>query len=183
MYRTSLAILVSALWAYAQECNSEAMEKKMPCYQRFVDYPTFSSGERYKEELWVCFHQWHTVQSYKDTTVQGLPVSLNAWYRPCKEITGVEYKPAYPGDYKYVAYYGMETLYEIMPNKGTYLLIRETQDTYYENSVIELFRADGSLRYRGKVMLDRMQLSTSGDCYDKTGSKPTRHTNNANTCK
>lgn len=184
MYRSILAILVSALWAYAQECERSDMENDKPCYQRFTEYPKYSNGESYKENTGVCFGEFfHVLRPYRDTTVNGIPVSVNTWFRPCKKVNQIDYRPNYPSYDKYIVYYDSETTYSYIVGSKSYYGIRKTADMFYEDNVVELFRKDGSLRYRGKVNFEGESVSTSGDCYDKMGATPTRHTNNANTCK
>ena len=184
MYRIILAMLVSAIYTYAQECERADMENNKPCYQRFTEYPTYSSGERYQENTGVCFGEFfHVLRPYRDTTVNGIPVTVLTWYRPCKKVNQINYRPNYPSNYKYIVYYDSETTYSYIVGSKSYYGIRKTDDMFYDDDTVELFRKDGSLRYRGKVKFDEESVSTSGDCYDKIGATPTRHTNNANTCK
>ena len=194
MRQILLATLVTAMCVYAQECDKTDMEKARPCHQVFQDYPTFQSGDRYMVGGWVCFSKWPTIQSYKDTTIKGIPVDLNTWYRPRKEVTDIERSARRNPNYgiylnapmyiqEYVVLYGNKTVYEPLPDGESFYLVRNTPDVYYENGIIEVFRKDGSLRYKGKIMFENESVNTSGDCYNKTGSAITKHTNNASTCK
>jgi len=66
----------------------------------------------------------------------------------------------------------------------------ELDNSYYiDNEIIEIYRDDGTLRYKGELtyihgdLENRPSYKTRGWCYNKLGTKETRKTNNVRLCK
>lgn len=64
-----------------------------------------------------------------------------------------------------------------------------SSDYYIDDNIIEIYRDDGTLRYKGELTYEPGNLEelptykTRGWCYNKTGTKETRKTNNVTLCK
>lgn len=67
--------------------------------------------------------------------------------------------------------------------------IELSSDYYIDDDFVEIYREDGTLKYRGEITYVPADLEnlptykTRGWCYDKTGTKEIRKTNNVNLCK
>jgi hypothetical protein len=62
-------------------------------------------------------------------------------------------------------------------------IIKQSSNAFLNGDTIELYRNDGSLRYKGFVNVVDSLVITKGQCYNKLGSKPIKKTNNADFCK
>lgn len=180
-----VAIALSFVTVFAT-CEDNDFKNDLPCSKISYGYPLYSNGDKYEVGKWVCFGKDEQTRTYKDTTIQGIPVSLYGWYKPCKEIVDITPQKSFKFEtktvYEYLVDFGRETVFEPILEKGSFYTVRVTSDVFYEASVIELYREDGTLRYKGRVLLSDSSVSTSGDCYNKKG-KVTRHTNNADLCQ
>lgn len=67
--------------------------------------------------------------------------------------------------------------------------IELSADYYVENDFVEIYRDDGTLKYKGELLYEEETVEklptykTRGWCYNKTGTKETRKTNNVTLCK
>ena len=170
------------------ECNLEHFTESVGCYELTPEWPVYSSGAKY--EIWksVCYGGRFSVKrAAGDDVIQGIPVVVSRWNRQCKQVIDIVESRKYVESLnkyvnEYTTYFSSETTYEIDEGRSPVYVLNKTKDVFFSDGVVELFREDGSLRYRGKLVIDS-RVATSGDCFDKAGAKPTRHTNNADTCK
>lgn len=114
----------------------------------------------------------------KDSNKKPMDVYSDAYgkcihyeYTPCVNTDGyiTGYDEKYDIEYDY---------------KDKRLFIKESPNAFVSGDTIEMFRDDGTLRYRGFVSIKNNDiLITKGDCYNKSGTSKTRMTNNASLCK
>lgn len=60
---------------------------------------------------------------------------------------------------------------------------KQSADVFVERDTLELYRKNGTLRYRGVVKVIDTLVTTKGFCFDKKGIKEIRRTNNAMSCE
>lgn len=106
------------------------------------------------------------------------------WDAKCKQIQYVDstiYTNAYHIEYADSARIGFD-----FTEKSK---IELSADYYVENDFVEIYRDDGTLKYKGELLYEEETAEklptykTRGWCYNKTGTKETRKTNNVTLCK
>lgn len=124
----------------------------------------------------------YVVQDEKKKNVRGISED-SIWlmsYKVCKngEITACRAETKYKVTYS--------TKYKIAPSYSDppKIVIRESASAFMAGDTVEMFRPNGTLRYRGFVKTTETHtLVTKGHCYNKSGTTPTRLTNDASLCK
>lgn len=195
--RNTILLIISLLAGTAfATCYSSDFEDSHPCRENRTGYPlTYSDGSSLEVGRVSCFTGYSKYMISEYGKVKGIPVAFKVKHIPCKTITrivktksGTRYFTDLHGNRKiddeYDVYYSDSTDYREDKFSDIKVELHLNLNVFYDDGIIELYRDDGSLRYKGKLKIepDESHISTSGDCYNKKG-KVTRHTNNADLCQ
>jgi hypothetical protein len=189
MKKLAVIIAFAAISCFS-DCTISDYSYSRPCYFVSDTFPTFTDGRPMEIGEWSCATNFGESKETDETKRNGIPVTKMIRVMPCKKIIDIrvdtKVKTEYGRESRYIPVYaiiyGAETHYAPDPVWGEWYVVRKTRDMVYEGDAIEIFRKNGTLRYRGRIIKDG-DISTVGDCYNSTGNARTRHTNNADTCK
>lgn len=171
-----LVLIIACLIGYNfASCNYSDFAYSEPCTVTSDSYPEISIGET------ACFTSSDKleIKAVSNTTVNGIPVSIWRYHNPCKTVTNIIHK----NNGKYMTVFSSATSYTPDYSRGSWYVIQKSYKVYHKGDYIELYRNNGTLRYKGRVDVSDDAVWTSGECYNKNGSAPTRHTNNADICR
>ena len=194
MKKLVVTIAITAICSFSN-CKYSDLYDSMPCTEVSVaKYPAFYNGNLLKIGELSCFTDFGSNKEVGEDVRHGIPVTRMVRVNPCKMVDDITVEHKLKTTYgfngtesryipEYTVHYSGETSFFINSDWGEWYEIRKTPDIVYENGLIEIFRRNGTLRYRGRIIKENGDISTVGDCYNKSGSASTRHTNNADTCK
>lgn len=147
-----------------QTTKAERIDKEC-CYNMYVrDFEQFGAKEKEKH--------------INGSLYQGCIHNYRGSYNSCKyNVDSTYFIP------KYETVYGDSSYIVPNFNKGIIYTIKQTESAFLEGDTIELYRKNGTLRYRGFVNIIDSLVITKGQCYNAQGTRPSRKTNNADLCK
>jgi len=147
-----------------------------------------SSTPKYNEGESVC---WPFSTRYVDgpnyvSYSTGIPVRERFEETPCKtvEVDAGPHKLYGTGETIYLVQFSAKTTFKVTARIYTLDTNYPGLQFYSDangDTVVELFRKDGTLRYRGRTKFG-LNVTTSGQCFGPNGT-PGILTNNARNCK
>lgn len=199
----------------ARNCPDFSVSSPDCLYKDSDSWPKYSDGSPYEVGKYTCIGSNREPEKFKYVK-QGIPLVLVAYRMICRKIESIEkhfyadfdccqnkigrnhpsYKKCVDGEisfcntkFFYWTRYS-EELDENAPFDETSMIWELDNDpnVVRMGDSVEVFRDDGTLKYRGYMSLKRAAagnkepVRTSGFCYDRSG-KQTKRVNNADVCK